>query len=110
MPDINASEELQAPEVPLDTHVSSPAKEHDSPIKIRSRDGGVAMKGIDAEEGSNVGSPQKFTNPDTVHWLKNRPEVKAAKKDSDEVYASDRRKVEKMRNFDQASPKKQLHI
>ena len=115
MSDIDAAEELLTTGPRFDPRNSSPAKDRNSPrLETRTYDSDVAMKGVDAEEGSNLDSPRKSVSPATVLGQDISPDVKAVKKITEkiteEVYASDPRKVETMRDFDNSGHKKHLKV
>lgn len=106
MSDINAAEDPLTPEPPVDTPNFTPTKDDNSPkLENGKYDTDVAMKGVDAEIYSDQGPPEKPMKPDTTHWPKTSPDMKIAKKITEQVYPSDPCKLDAMRNFDNPGKK-----
>lgn len=79
MSEINANEDPPTPEPPLSTSASSPT------------------------EDTNLST--KVMNPDTMDWLNSSPDVKVAKKATEQTHSSE---PEAMHDFDNVDGKRQL--
>lgn len=96
MPDMNVVEDPPNPEPPFNISTSSPTGDNRSPkaksLKYETDD---AMQGVETEKGINTPPSKKAAmNPDTVDWLKFSPDVKEAKKTTEQDYLSHPRNVE----------------
>lgn len=106
MSDINAAGYLSTPGPSVDTPTFIPTKDDDSPkLENGKHDTDVAMKGVDAEIYSDQGPPEKPIKLDTTHWPEISPDMKPAKKITEQVYHSDPCKLEEMRKFDNPAKK-----
>lgn len=109
MSDINVEEDPPTPELPLNTSTSSPIEDKRSPKeKSHVNETDIAMQGIVTEKGFDTTPSKKVMNPDTLDWLDSSPDIKLAKKATEQIYSSIPQKHKTIRDFNNADEKKLL--